>query len=90
MIKAMANYREEFQKLLESLYIPTFGDVKKIEKDINAFLGNVFQHVPEKLYRYRICNQNNIDQFARERYVFAMQIASRINMIHVFMLIGIE
>jgi len=66
MIKAMANYREEFQKLLESLYIPTFGDVKKIEKDINAFLGNVFQHVPEKLYRYRICNQNNIDQFARE------------------------
>lgn len=61
----MADYRDEFQKLLESTYIPSVGDRAKIEKELNAFLGNVFQHIPEKLYRYRKCDQYSIDSFQK-------------------------
>lgn len=30
----MADYREEFQRLFESLYIPIVGDEKKIERNM--------------------------------------------------------
>lgn len=61
----MDDYRDEFQRLLESLYIPTVGDRTKIEKELNAFLENVFQNIPEKLYRYRKCDQYSIDSFKK-------------------------
>ena len=37
----MDDYRDEFQRLLESLYIPTVGDRTKIEKELNAFLAQI-------------------------------------------------
>ena len=49
----MSDFRDEFQKLLESTYIPTVGDKVKIEKELNDFLTYAFQNIPEKLYRYR-------------------------------------
>lgn len=61
----MDDYRDEFQRLLESLYIPTVGDRTKIEKELNAFLGNVFQNNPEKLYRYRKCDKYSISSFEK-------------------------
>lgn len=57
----MADYIDKFQKLLESTYIPSVGDRAMIEKELNVFLGNVFQHIPEKPYRYRKCDQYSID-----------------------------
>ena len=53
----MADFREEFQKLLESTYIPTVGDRAKIEKELDKFLNSAFQNIPEKLYRYRQCDE---------------------------------
>lgn len=61
----MNDYRDEFQKLLESTYIPTVGDGAKIEKEFNLFLNNVIQHIPEKLYRYRRCDEYSIDSFQK-------------------------
>ncbi len=57
----MADYREEFQRLLESTFIPSVGDMAKIDKEMNSFLGNVFQHTPERLFRFRNCKHYNID-----------------------------
>lgn len=37
----MADYRDEFQRLFESLYIPIVGDEAKIERDMNDFLNEV-------------------------------------------------
>lgn len=53
----MADFREEFQKLLESTYIPTVGYRPKIEKELDKFLNSAFQNIPEKLYRYRKCDE---------------------------------
>lgn len=61
----MGDYREEFQKLLETTYIPSVGNRAKIEKELNAFLNNTFLHTPEKLYRYRKCDQYSIDSFEK-------------------------
>lgn len=61
----MADYRDEFQTLLESTYIPTVGDRAKIEKEFKAFHKNVFQNIPEKLYRYRKCDEYSIDSFQK-------------------------
>ena len=61
----MADFRDEFQKLLESTYIPTVGDRAEIEKKYSDFLNIVFQNIPEKLYRYRQCDEKglNLDSF---------------------------
>ena len=61
----MADYRDEFQKLLESTYIPTVGDRAKIEKEFIAFHKSVFLNIPEKLYRYRKCDEYSIDSFQK-------------------------
>ncbi len=65
----MADYREEFQKLLESTYIPLDGDKDKIGTAINDFLNEIFPHIPDKLYRYRNCEGYNIDSF-RDRTIY--------------------
>ena len=61
----MADIRDEFQRLLESTYIPTVGDRAEIEKKYNDFLNKVFQNIPEKLYRYRQCDEKgySLDSF---------------------------
>ena len=59
----MADYREEFQKLFESLYIPIVGDEAKMERDMNDFLNQVYAHTPESLFRYRKCDDYSIDSF---------------------------
>lgn len=59
----MAEYREEFQKLFESLYIPIVGDEAKMERDMNDFLNQVYAHTPESLFRYRKCDKYSIDSF---------------------------
>lgn len=59
----MDDYREEFQRLLESLNIPSIGDQVEIERRFHAFLSNTFQHIPEKLFRYRKCDHYSIDSF---------------------------
>lgn len=61
----MADFREEFQKLLESTFIPTVGDRAKIGKKLDDFLKYVIQNIPEKLYRYRQCDEKGyaLDSF---------------------------
>lgn len=61
----MTDFRDEFQRLLESTYIPTVGDRAEIEKKYSDFLNIVFQNIPEKLYRYRCFDEkgNNLDSF---------------------------
>ena len=61
----MTDFREEFQRLLESTYIPTGSNSAEIEKKYIDFLNTVFQHIPEKLYRYRQFDEKgyNIDSF---------------------------
>lgn len=59
----MTDFREEFQRLLESTYIPTVGDRAEIGKKLDEFLNYAFQHIPEKLYRYRQCNGFSLDSF---------------------------
>jgi hypothetical protein len=61
----MADFRDEFQKLLESTYIPSVGDRDKIEKEFNKFLNTTFQNIPEKLYRYRRCDEYSIGSFQK-------------------------
>ena len=59
----MADYRDEFQKLFESLYIPIVGDEAKIEREMNDFLNEVYFHTPDSLFRYRKCDKYSIDSF---------------------------
>lgn len=61
----MKDFREEFQKLLESTYIPTVGDDAEIGKKLDDFLNIAFQNIPEKLYRYRQCDEKDysLDSF---------------------------
>ena len=61
----MTDFRDEFQKLLESTYIPTVGDRAEAEKKLNNFLNIAFQHIPEKLFRYRSCDKDgySLDSF---------------------------
>lgn len=61
----MADYRDEFQRLLESTYIPSVGDRDKIGKELNKFLNTTFQNIPEKLYRYRKCDEYSIGSFQK-------------------------
>lgn len=53
----MADFRDEFQKLLESTYIPSVGDRDKIGKEFDKFLNTAFQNIPERLFRYRQCDE---------------------------------
>lgn len=57
----MSDYRDEFQRLLESTYIPSNGNKSKIVKEFNAFLDNTFQHTPEKLYMYAMLVASQIN-----------------------------
>lgn len=57
----MADFRDEFQKLLESTYIPTIGDRAEREKKLGDFLNIAFQNIPEKLYRYRQCDEKGLN-----------------------------
>ena len=61
----MTDFREEFRRLLESTYITTVGDEDKIEKELNDFLNYAFRNIPEKLYRYRQCDEKgySLDSF---------------------------
>ena len=61
----MADFRDEFQKLLESTYIPSVGDRAKLEREFDKFLNTAFQNIPEKLYRYRQCDEKGyaLDSF---------------------------
>lgn len=59
----MTDFRDEFQRLLESTYIPTVGDKSKIEKEFNKFLKNAFRNIPDKLFRYRKCDHYSLDSF---------------------------
>lgn len=52
----MADFRDEFQKLLESTFIPSVGDRTKTQKELSKFLNTAFKNIPEKLYRYRQCD----------------------------------
>lgn len=61
----MTDFRDEFRRLLESTYIPTVGDRDEIGKKLDDFLNYAFQHIPEKLYRYRQCDEKgySLDSF---------------------------
>lgn len=61
----MVDFRDEFQKLLESSFIPSVGDRNKTGKDLGKFLNTAFQNIPEKLYRYRQCDDKGyaLDSF---------------------------
>lgn len=61
----MTDFREEFQRLLESTYIPTGSNRTEMEKKLSDFLNCVFKHIPEKLYRYRQCDEKgySLDSF---------------------------
>jgi hypothetical protein len=61
----MNEFREEFQRLLESTYIPTVGDRAENGKKMDDFLNYAFQNIPEKLYRYRQCDEKgySLDSF---------------------------
>ena len=59
----MDGYREEFRKILEKTYIPTVGDYTKIERELNIFLGNATRNIPERLFRYRKCDNYSFDSF---------------------------
>jgi hypothetical protein len=61
----MADFRDEFQKLLENTYIPSVGDRAKLEREFDKFLNTAFQNIPEKLYRYRQCDEKGyaLDSF---------------------------
>lgn len=61
----MADIRDEFQRLLESTYIPTLGDKAEIGKKIDDFFNTAFQFIPDKLYRYRKCDDYSIDSFKK-------------------------
>ena len=61
----MGDYREEFQRLLESTNIPSVGDRSKIEKDLDTFHKKVFHNTPERLFRYRKCDRYSIDSFQK-------------------------
>ena len=54
----MADLRDDFQKLLESTYIPSIGNGAKAEEKLKDFLNYAFQIIPEKLYRYRQYDEN--------------------------------
>ena len=54
----MTDYRDEFQRLLEKTFIPAVGNNRaETEKELNRFLNKVFLNIPEKLYRYRQCDE---------------------------------
>lgn len=61
----MTDFRDEFQRLLESTYIPSVGDRTVIGKELGEFLKKVSQNIPEKLYRYRQCDEKGyaLDSF---------------------------
>ena len=59
----MADFRDEFQTLLESTFIPSVGDRDKIEKDFDAFLNHALNNIPEHLYRYRKYDDYSFDSF---------------------------
>ena len=59
----MADFRDEFQKLLESTFIPSVGDREIIENDFNAFLNQALNNIPEHLYRYRKYDDYSFDSF---------------------------
>ena len=61
----MADLRDDFQKLLESTYIPSIGNGAKAEEKLKDFLNYAFRIIPEKLYRYRQYDEKgySIDSF---------------------------
>lgn len=73
----MVDFRDEFQRLLESTYIPSVGDKAKIRKKLNDFLSNVFMNIPEKLYRYRQCDEKGYSLDSFKQGMISLCIAKR-------------
>lgn len=60
-------YREEFRKLLMGISIPSGTDQEELRKKIKPISTFLNDYIPAKLFRYRSCNELNIDAFYKDK-----------------------
>lgn len=59
--------RKDFSKILDSIIIPEDCSSKFLNEAVLPLSSAIIQMMPEKLFRYRCCNDQNIEAFKENR-----------------------
>ena len=63
----MGSIREEFEKYIKNLQIPENLPLGKEKKLVSELYSYCWRIIPSKLFKYRTCNQNNINAFKNDK-----------------------
>ncbi len=62
---------KEYCELLKNTVLPTGINQEEANKRLSPLIEWVFNHTPQNLYKFRVCNDNNIDAFRNRQIWFA-------------------
>lgn len=62
---------KEYSELLKSTVIPTGLNEQEVNKRLTPLIAWILNHTPQNLYKFRTCNENNINAFRNKEIWFA-------------------
>ena len=62
------NYRNEFEKIIEKISVNSKTPPEEFNDKMQPMLQFIQRNVPNKLYKFRECTENNLDAFENLRH----------------------
>lgn len=62
----MKNYRDEFEKIIESIKISPNAPKEEVDRQFLPLIQFIGKNVPEQLYKFRGCTEYSIDAFEKD------------------------
>ena len=56
-------YRKEFKNILEKTILPEGISNEERDERLLPLSKHIFEHIPQKLFRFRECTEMNLDAF---------------------------
>lgn len=60
------NYRDEFEKIIENISVNSKTSPEEFNRKMQPMVKFIQRNVPDKLYKFRECTENNIDAFEKD------------------------
>lgn len=61
-------FRQQFQQILMDIETPSGMPKEELQEALKTLVEFVNVHIPQKLFRYRSCNESNIDAFDTDKF----------------------
>ncbi len=74
------NYRDEFEKIIEKISVNSKTPPEEFNDKMQPMLQFIQRNVPNKLYKFRECTENNLDAFEKDEIWLSK--ASKFNDMH--------